>query len=161
MTRDKIDRMREALRGLPTLERTELLAEWHRLYGADARVRLGRELLITAVAYGLQQEVLGGLRPDLRRRLHQIIESVRQGNEVVPAAPRLKLGTRLMREWQGHTHAILVVDGGFLWQQTRYRSLSQIARAITGTRWSGPVFFGLKPRTVARRSGGQGDDAAL
>ena len=161
MSRYKIDRMREALRGLPTLERTELLAEWHRLYGAEARVRLGRELLIKAVAYGLQQEMLGGLRPDLRRRLRHIGESVRRGDEVVAAAPRLKPGTRLIREWQGHTHEILVADGGFLWQQTRYRSLSQIARSITGTRWSGPVFFGLKPRTAARRSGGQSADATL
>lgn len=161
MTRDMLDRMREALRGLPAFGRTELRAEWQRLYATEAPVRLGRELLIRAVGYGFQQEVLGGLRPDLRRRLRHIVESVRRGEEVVPAAPRLKPGTRLMREWQGHTHAILVVDGGFLWQQTRYRSLSQIARAITGTRWSGPVFFGLKPRTVARRSNGQGADAAL
>jgi hypothetical protein len=161
MTRDKVDRMREALRGLPTLGRTELRAEWHRLYGTDARVRLGRALLLAALANRLQEDAVGRLRPDLRRRLRHIVESVRRGDEVVSAAPHLKPGTRLMREWQGHTHEILVVDGGFLWQQARYRSLSQIARAITGTRWSGPVFFGLKPRTAARRSGGLGVDDAI
>jgi len=161
MTRDKVDRMREALRGLPTLGRTELRAEWRRLYGTEARVRLGRALLLAALAYRLQENAVGGLRPDLRRRLRHIVESVRRGDEVVSAAPHLKPGTRLMREWQGHTHEILVVDGGFLWQQARYRSLSQIARAITGTRWSGPVFFGLKPRTAARRSGGLGVDDAI
>jgi hypothetical protein len=58
----------------------------------------------------------------------------------------------LLRDWQGHTHEVLVVDQGFVWQQAQYRSLSQIARAITGTRWSGPAFFGLKPRTATARA---------
>jgi hypothetical protein len=161
MTGDRRDGMREALQRLPTLGRSELRAEWHRLYDAEAPARLGRELLITAVAYGLQHEVLGGLRPDLRRRLRKIAEAARHGSEVPPAAPRLKPGTRLMREWQGRTHQVLVVDHGFLWQQAHYQSLSQIAREITGTRWSGPVFFGLKPRTVASRSRGERADAAV
>jgi hypothetical protein len=79
----------------------------------------------------------------------------------VPAAPRLKPGTRLIREWQGRTHEVVVGENGFLWQQAHYRSLSKIARAITGTPWSGPVFFGLKPRTVARRGAGVDADASI
>lgn len=161
MTGDRRDGMREALQHLPTLGRSELRAEWRRLYGAEAPARLGREPLITAVAYGLQQEVFGGLRPELRRRLRKIAEAARHGSEVAPAAPRLKPGTRLVREWQGRTHQVVVMDGGFLWQQAHYRSLSQIAREITGTRWSGPVFFGLKPRTVSPRSRGDGANAAV
>jgi len=161
MTRDKVDRMREALRGLPTLGRTELRAEWRRLYGTEARVRLGRALLLAALAYRLQEDAVGGLRPDLRCRLRHIVESVRRGDGVVPATPRLKPGTRLIREWQGRTHEILVIDNGFLWQQAQYRSLSQIAREITGTPWSGPVFFGLRPRTVSPRQSGSRADAAV
>jgi hypothetical protein len=73
----------------------------------------------------------------------------------MPQAPRreLKPGTRLVREWQGRTYDVLVLDGGFSWQDTHYRSLSALARTITGTAWSGPLFFGLKPsRPATRRS---------
>jgi len=161
MTGDRRDGMREALQHLPSLGRSELRAEWRRLYGAEAPIRLGRALLIAAVAYRLQQEAFGGLRPELRRRLLKIAEAARRGEEMMPAAPRLKPGTRLMREWQGRTHAVVVTDSGFLWHQAHYRSLSQIAREITGTRWSGPVFFGLKPRTVGPRSRGERADAAV
>ena len=71
----------------------------------------------------------------------------------MPARAELKPGTRLMREWQGRTYDVLVLDGGFSWQGTRYRSLSAIARKISGTAWSGPLFFGLKQnRSASRRS---------
>ena len=106
---------------------------------------------MAAIAYRLQEQALGGLRPELQRRLHRIAEQVRRGEEPsVTAAPRLKPGTKLLREWQGHTYQVLVGDDGFVWQQQHYRSLSQIAWAITGTSWSGPVFFGLKPKTAAK-----------
>jgi hypothetical protein len=99
----------------------------------------------------LQEEALGGLRPERQRRLRNIAEQAGRGGKLdLAAAPRLKPGTRLLREWQGRTHEVLVSDNGFVWQQARYRSLSQIARAITGTSWSGPVFFGLKPRSTHR-----------
>ena len=68
------------------------------------------------------------------------------------ARPELKPGTRLVREWQGRTYEVLALDDGFSWQGTRYRSLSAIARKITGTPWSGPLFFGLKPSQSATRS---------
>ena len=105
---------------------------------------------MAAVAYRIQEQALGGLRPELRHRLRSIAGAARLGREVpIAVAPRLKPGTRLMREWQGRTHEVLVCQDGFEWRQARYRSLSQIARAITGTRWSGPVFFGMKPRTTS------------
>src|SRR5204862_1884723 len=69
--------------------------------------------------------------------------------------PELKPGTRLIREWQGRTYDVLVIDDGFSWQNTRYRSLSAIARKITGTAWSGPLFFGLKPNPPATRRSSQ------
>jgi hypothetical protein len=161
MNRGKVNEIREALSCLPSLGRAELRAEWQRLYGTDAPVRLGHELLIGAIAWRLQENMLGGLRPELRRRLRHVAEQARHGGQVVPAAPRLKPGTRLIREWQGRTHEVVVGENGFLWQQAHYRSLSKIARAITGTPWSGPVFFGLKPRTVARRGAGVDADASI
>jgi hypothetical protein len=67
-------------------------------------------------------------------------------------APRIKLGTRLVRQWQGETHEVTLLDSGYAYRGQRYASLSEIARFITGTRWSGPLFFGLK--TVERNQGG-------
>ena len=151
MPQDGLDRIREALTRLPTCNRAELTAEWLRLYRTKPPARLGRNLLMAAIAYRLQEQVLGGLQPELRRQLRAIAGRPRDGGNPALAAPRLKPGTKLLRDWRGHTHEVLVGDQGFVWQQAQYRSLSQIARAITGTRWSGPVFFGLKPRTAASR----------
>jgi len=152
MPQDSIDRIREALTRLPTCNRAELTAEWLRLYRTKPPARLGRNLLMAAIAYRLQEQVLGGLQPELRRQLRAIAGRTRDGGKPALAAPRLKPGTKLLRDWQRQTHEVLVSDQGFVWQQARYRSLSQIARAITGTRWSGPVFFGLKPRTTTARA---------
>ena len=158
MPQDGLDRIREALTRLPTCNRAELTAEWLRLYRTKPPARLGRNLLMAAIAYRLQEQVLGGLHPELRRQLRAIAGRPRDGGNPALAAPRLKPGTKLLRDWQRQTHEVLVSDQGFVWQQVRYRSLSQIARAITGTRWSGPVFFGLKPRaTTARATRGLAD----
>ena len=162
MPRESLERLREALTRLPTASRADLRTEWLRLYRTEAPARLGRELLVAAIAYRLQEEALGGLRPELHRRLRNIAEQVGRGGKLdLAVAPRLKPGTRLLREWQGRTHEVLVSDAGFVWQQARYRSLSQIAREITGTQWSGPGFFGLRPRTVSPRQSGSRADAAV
>jgi hypothetical protein len=79
----------------------------------------------------------------------------RIGAANMPPRPELKPGTRLIREWQGRTHDVLVLDDGFSWQGTHHRSLSAIARKITGTAWSGPLFFGLKPSGFATRRSSQ------
>jgi hypothetical protein len=145
---------REALSRLPTLDIGELRQQWRGLYKTQAPVNLGRELLLRAVAYRMQEVALGGLRPARQRQLRQMAQQFnRIGAANTPPRPELKPGTRLMREWQGRTYDVLVLDDGFSWQNTQYRSLSAIARQITGTAWSGPLFFGLKPnRTAARRS---------
>ena len=145
---------REALARLPKLDLRELRQQWRALYKADASPHLSRELLLRAVAHRMQEVALGGLRPHSQRQLLRI---AREFNETGAANTRpraeLKPGTRLMREWQGRTYDVLVLDGGFSWQDTHYRSLSALARTITGTAWSGPLFFGLKPsRPTARRS---------
>jgi hypothetical protein len=102
----------------------------------------------------MQELALGGLRPEPRRQLLRIARQFKEtGRATIRARSELKPGTRLMREWQGRTYDVLVLDDGFSWQNTRYRSLSALARKITGTAWSGPLFFGLEPnRSAMRRS---------
>ena len=145
---------REALSRLPTLDIGELRQQWRGLYKTQAPVNLGRELLLRAVAYRMQEVALGGLRPGRQRQLRQIARQFKEtGAAKIPPRPELKPGTRLMREWRGRSYDVLVHDDGFSWQGMRYRSLSAVARKITGTAWSGPLFFGLKPnRPASRRS---------
>jgi hypothetical protein len=146
------DAAREALSRLPKLDIHELREEWCRLYRADASPHLSRELLIRAVAYRMQEVALGGLRPEPQRQLRQIAEELKQtGAARFRLRPQLKPGTRVIREWQGRTYEVVVLDDGFSWQGTQYRSLSVIARKITGTAWSGPLFFGLKQTRSASR----------
>jgi hypothetical protein len=141
---------REALSRLPELDLGELRQQWRALYKTNASPHLSRELLVRAVAYRMQEVALGGLRPGPQRLLRQIAQQFKQtGAAITPRRPELKPGTRLMREWQGRTYDVLVLDDGFSWQTTCYGSLSAIARRITGTAWSGPLFFGLKSNRSA------------
>jgi hypothetical protein len=145
---------REALSRLPQLDLGELRQQWRALYKAEASPHLSRELLVRAVAYRMQEIALGGLGPGRQRQLRQIAQQFKEtGAATTPRRPELKAGNRLVREWQGRTYDVLVLDDGFSWQGTHHRSLSAIARKITGTAWSGPLFFGLKPnRSATRRS---------
>ena len=115
------------------------------VYKTQPPANLSRELLLRALAYRMQEVALGGLRPARQRQLRQMAQQFnRIGAANTFPRPELKPGTRLMREWQGRTYDVLVLDDGFSWQNTQYRSLSALARKITGTAWSGPLFFGLK-----------------
>ena len=145
---------KEAVSRLPELDLRQLRELWCRLYKTAAPPRLSRELLLRAVAYRIQELASGGLRPELQRRLHQITLELQQtGRVTMRPRPQLKPGTRLLREWRGRSHEVLVLDDGFSWQTGHYRSLSAIARKITGTAWSGPLFFGLKTNRSARPLG--------
>jgi hypothetical protein len=150
---------REALTRLPELDFSELRQQWRALYKSDASPRLSRELLVRAVAYRMQEVALGGLRPQRQRQLRQIAQEFNQTGEIRRRAGlELKPGTRLVREWRGRTYQVLVLDDGFSWQGAQYRSLSAVAREITGTPWSGPLFFGLKqnlstPRRLSQPAG--------
>jgi hypothetical protein len=147
---------REALSRLPTLEIGELRQQWRALYKAEASPHLSRELLVRAVAHRMQEVAVGGLRPVRQRQLRQIAQQFKEtGAANTPPRPELKPGTRLVREWQGRTYEVLVLDDGFSWQGTHHRSLSALARKITGTAWSGPLFFGLKPNRPANRRSSQ------
>jgi hypothetical protein len=146
---------REALSRLTELDLGELRQQWRTLYNAEASPHLSRELLVRAVAYRMQEVALGGLRPQRQRQLRQIAQKLNQTGAANIPRPELKPGTRLVREWQGRTYDVLVLDGGFSWQGTHHRSLSALARKITGTAWSGPLFFGLKPNRPANRRSSQ------
>jgi hypothetical protein len=147
---------REALARLPLLDLDELRQEWRRLHRAEACPRLSRDLLVRAVAYRLQELAFGGLRPEPQRQLRQVAMELKQtGAARTRLRPQLASGTRLIREWRGRHYEVVVLDDGFSWQGTRYRSLSAVARTITGTAWSGPLFFRLKWH-VDGRSGALG-----
>jgi hypothetical protein len=137
----------ERLAALSRLGLDQLRAEWRRLHRRAAPpARLSRDLLLRSIAHRLQEDVLGGLLPAAKRRLASLARGVAEGEPALArAAVRLKPGTTLVREWHGRTHTVLVLaDGGFECQGRRYSSLSELARAITGARWSGPRFFGLR-----------------
>ena len=152
---------REALARLPELDLGELRQQWRALYKSEASPHLSRELLVRAVAYRMQEIALGGLRPGQQRQLRQFARQLKENREErIHTRPELKPGTRLVREWQGRTYEVLVLDGGFSWQGASYRSLSAVARKITGTPWSGPLFFGLKPNRAAAPWSSPGPDPA-
>ena len=122
-----------------------LKERWRALYGTEPPPRISRDLLIRALAYRIQEQALGGLKPSTRRLLAKVAAdaSARRPIQVAPA-PALTPGTVLLREWHGTQHQVIVREDGVVFQGKRYKSLSQVAHRITGTKWSGPLFFGLK-----------------
>jgi hypothetical protein len=141
--------LRERLSRLHDLEASALREEWRRLCRSEPP-RISRDLLTRAVAFRLQELEFGGLPKWARQSLAGSSIATDASDAVESAAkpvePRLKPGTRLIREWRGRTHTVIVLDDGFKFEGRPYRSLTQIAAAITGAHWSGPRFFGLKDR---------------
>src|ERR1700691_2860213 len=137
------------LQELPHLPKPKLLALWRELFAKPAHPRLRRNLMVPILAYRLQEQAYGGLKPSTRKRLQKLATELEENQKgSLPLAPQLRAGTRLLRQWQDQMHEVLVVDEGFEYRGKRYDSLSEIARRITGTRWSGPLFFGLKSQKV-------------
>ncbi|MGH9207622.1 MAG: DUF2924 domain-containing protein [Acidimicrobiales bacterium] len=140
---------------LSNYNRQELGARWGALYGIEPPRQISRSLLVRAIAYRLQEKALGGLKPATRRLLARAAKDLAAGRPVAPIRPSsLKPGTRLVRVWQGTTHEVTILEDGVLFRGKRHRSLSEVARAITGSRWSGPRFFGLKANKIERSDGG-------
>lgn len=127
---------------LAGLGHAELRARFRDGYGTDAPMRMSREVLVQAIAYRLQEQTFGGLSSKAL-----VLLAGSSSIDVIQRAKisrRIKPGTRFIREWQGQTICVVASEGGgFDWNGNRYRSLSAIARQVTGTRWSGPAFFGL------------------
>ncbi len=134
------------LAGLKTTPTPELKAQWRELFGKEPPP-FNRKYIESRLAYRIQELCFGGLKPGTVARLEALGEQLDGGKVEVRkkrADDRPVAGTRLIREWQGVEQIVTVLADGFEWQGRPYRSLSAIARAITGTRWNGWVFFGLK-----------------
>jgi hypothetical protein len=140
----------------------ELRGEWRRLHRMPPPMRLSRDLLIRGITYKLQERAYGGLSTATTRKLERASVDPLGRGPAKPAPPiSLRPGTRLVREWRGVTHMVLIHADGIEWRGQRYRSLSVVARKITGARWSGPRFFGLRQRpldstSTARTGHGEG-----
>ena len=131
---------------LPGMSRAALLDAWTQVVGKPAVRSASRELLVNAIAWHLQARQFGGLAPSVQRKLERLAAAIDRGEPVRPltAIDRLRPGSTLERAWRGETHVVTVMADGFAYRGQCYRSLSQIARLITGTRWNGPAFFGLR-----------------
>ncbi len=139
------EKLSAEIAGLESLDLNQLRTRWKLLYEIEAPPHLSRDLLRRAVAYRIQENVLGGLKPATRRLLERVAEDAR-AHKQTKVVPTRKVGpnTILIREWGGTRHEVTVVEKGVVFRGKHYRSLSQVARAITGSQWSGPLFFGLK-----------------
>lgn len=130
---------------LQTRDKTHLSKLWAEHFGKPAPPHLRKQLMVSLLAYRMQEKKYGGLSHTARQELRTLAAELSSEG---PAKSRIETvqppGTRLLRSWHGEMHEVDVVDGGFAYRDRTYRSLSSIATEITGTRWSGPSFFGLK-----------------
>ncbi len=148
------------LQALAEMNQAALRAEWRRLYRAHPPKRVSRDLLMLGVAWKVQERAYGGLGAATKRRLADLAKTMEQDGDVTRSRiARLKPGARLVREWRGEIHTVVVLEDGFEWRGQRWRSLSVIAREITGAHWSGPRFFGLN-ETAGRRIATQDEEGA-
>lgn len=134
------------LTGLPA---SRLRIEWRRHLRSEAPQRLSRDLLLRAVSYKVQEQTHGGLTQTAKNMLTALTAQfvAEAGARVRPV---LRPGVRLVRDWRGQTYSVLVLEDGFHYQGRHYRSLTEIARTITGAHWSGPRFFGVATAQKAR-----------
>jgi hypothetical protein len=138
-----VDRL---LAQLPTMGRKALEKLWRDLFDRTPSPALRRETLIPIVVYRIQEKAFGGLKESTLRKLRELADGNAVGQTPAQKSLRLKIGTRYVREHAGKLHEVTVLDAGYEYEGQTYRSLSEIARTITGTKWSGPAFFGLKRR---------------
>jgi hypothetical protein len=139
--------MEEEVAALETMSVAQLKVEWRRVIKSPPPEAFSPDLMARAIAHELQSRQLGRLSRSAERELRKLVERVEQGEDIGASSDvRIKAGTRLVRDWGGRTHHVLVMEQGYIYADREYRSLSQIATLITGARWSGPRFFGLKGR---------------
>src|SRR6266571_2250668 len=117
-----------------------LRKRWRMMFGATPPKGLTKDIIARMIAYRIQEEAFGGLD----RETIKLLDRLARGQKPSELARRLKAGTVLVREYQGERHTVTVVPDGFVWRDTTHSSLSIIAQAITGTKWNGPRFFGLR-----------------
>lgn len=147
-----MSRLSSQIASLDGMTIAQLHAEWRRWHkGHLIPAGLGRDLATRAIAWRMQEKVRGGLTPAIARQLQRLMNKLNEGEDLdLGGVPQLKPGTKLVREWRGHDHHVLVLESGFEYRDRHYRSLTPVAREITGTQWSGPRFFGLKEKADGR-----------
>jgi len=148
------EKLAAKIAGLQSLGVEQLKGRWRTLYGTEAPARFSRDLLIGAVAYRMQERALGGIKPATRRLFQRVVAETDARRPKLEPVRTLESGAVLIREWKGVRYTVVVGHDGFSFRGQHYRSLSAVARLITGSRWSGPLFFGLKHRT--KRETGDG-----
>ena len=145
--RQTVETIEQQLAAIPALPRAALIVRWTAAYGRPPPKGLSRRMLEYAAAFHLQSQAFGGISAGLRRQLRAARS--RPGAGPGPPTSRkasarsLAPGSRLVRTWHGRTYTVEILENGFLCIDRRYASLSEVARHITGARWSGPRFFGL------------------
>jgi hypothetical protein len=140
------EKLEAELAALATMSPAQLRAKWHSVH-REPVPNFSPDLLARGIAYRLQERVYGGLAPETRRELKRLMRELEKNGEISGEGDiQIKSGTQLVREWGGRTHHVLVTDNGFIYDNRQFTSLSQIASAIAGVKWSGPRFFGLKRR---------------
>ncbi len=132
----------ELIRSLPTLPKQRLFTLWQENFGKPAG-SIRAEVMIPVLAFRIQEKAYGGLEAGVTGRLREITDSLApKSRGHTEARHRFKPGTRLVREWKGKIHEVILTEDGYEHQGKMYKSLSPIASEITGTHWSGPAFFG-------------------
>jgi hypothetical protein len=140
------DDISSRIKQLPHLSTPDLRALWQQVFPNPPHPKLRRELIIPILAYRIQEQAYGGFSQETLSKLKGLARGLERNPSAVAAMGCIKPGTRIIREWSGDTHEVTVVRDGYSYRGKHYKSLSAIARQITGTRWSGPVFFGIKRR---------------
>ena len=143
--------LEQKLAELPRMKPAQLRAMWRECWRKPAP-DLSPDLLRRGIAWKLQARVYGELPTRVKRELEHAADRLRRGESVLPRRPKLSPGTRLVREWRGTTYQVLVLESGFEFEGRQFRSLTQIAEAITGTHWPGPSFFGLRDRSPTKKA---------
>ncbi|GAC1419060.1 MAG: DUF2924 domain-containing protein [Acidobacteriaceae bacterium] len=137
----------DQIQQLPNMTKAELLSIWTKHFHQPPPPKLQRQLMTSILAYRIQEREYGGLSNTAKKRLREIASSLPAGKiRIQKKSSDPNQGTRLVRTWKGEVHEVFVWNGSFTYRGKEFSNLSQIAREITGTRWSGPLFFGTKER---------------
>jgi hypothetical protein len=134
----------EQIQQLPSLRRDQLISIWNQHFHAPPPKTLRKELMVSLLSYRIQEKAFGGLSLQARNRLKQIAAGLAKGPRSTKQVVSPEEGTRILRQWHGEMHEVRCTDEGLFYRGEQYSSLSKIAFVITGTKWSGPAFFGVK-----------------
>jgi len=134
----------EQIQGLPSLRRDQLIPIWNQHFHSPPPETLRKELMVPLLSYRIQEKAFGGLSLHARNRLKQIAARLAKGPRSAKQVVSSQEGTRIIRQWHGEMYEVRCTDNGLFYRGEKYSSLSRIAFVITGTKWSGPAFFGVK-----------------